>query len=91
MHKIEIHNTVEKYIIDQETLEAQPRSAEIIAAEEQALKDAKAAEIQSKVDAYKAAQQHQLQHGGPGPSAEFEIMKIVNEHNGQFEVIFKEN
>ena len=37
MHKIEIHNTVDKYIIDQETLEAQPRSAEIIAAEEQAL------------------------------------------------------
>lgn len=61
-----------------------------IAAEEQALKDAKAAEIQAKVDAYEAAKEYQRQNGGPGPVADFEIMKICNEHNCEFEVIFEE-
>lgn len=46
----------------------------------------KTQEIQAKVDAYIAAQQHQLQHGGAGPVADFDIMKIVNEYQGQFEV-----
>ena len=47
----------------------------------------KQAEIAAKIAAYKTAQAHQLQHGGPGPVAEHEIMVIVNEHNGEFEVI----
>lgn len=66
------------------------KTSEEIAAEEQALKDEKYAEIQAKIDAYKAKQEYQRKHGGPGPVAEFEIMKIANEYNGQFEVIFEE-
>jgi hypothetical protein len=66
------------------------KTPEEIAAEEQALIDAKTAEVQTKVDVYIAAQQAQLQNGGPGPVADVEIMTIVNEHNGQFEVVFKE-
>lgn len=65
------------------------KTAQEIADDEAALKAEKAAEIQAKIDAYKAAQAYQLHHGGPGPCAEFEVMKIVNEHNAQFEVIFK--
>ena len=49
-----------------------------------------AAEIQAKVDAYEAAKEHQRLHGDPGPVADFDIMKICNEHNGQFEVVFRE-
>lgn len=48
-------------------------------------------EIQAKVDAYKAAQAHQLEHGGPGPVADYDIMAIVNEHNGEFQVVSKED
>lgn len=98
MYKVEIKNSVDivkNYpTYDEQGNELSPiemKSAEEIASEEQALKDSKVAEVQAKVDAYKAAQQHQLQHGGPGPVAEFEIMKIVNEHNGQFEVVFKQD
>jgi hypothetical protein len=50
----------------------------------------KQAEISAKVAAYQAAQAHQLQHGGPGPVADYEIMAIVNEHNGEFQVIAKQ-
>jgi hypothetical protein len=46
----------------------------------------KQAEVAAKVAAYQAAQAHQLQHGGPGPVADYDIMEIVNEHNGEFEV-----
>jgi hypothetical protein len=49
----------------------------------------KQAETAAKVAAYQAAQAHQLEHGGPGPVADYEIMSIVNEHNGEFEVIAK--
>jgi hypothetical protein len=49
----------------------------------------KQAEITAKVSAYQAAQAHQLQNGGPGPVADYDIMEIVNEHNGEFEVISK--
>lgn len=91
MYIISISNTVETHVFNEETQEVLEKSAEEIASEEQALKDAKAAEVQAKVDAYKAAQQHQLENGGAGPVAEFEIMKIVNEHNGQFEVVFKQD
>lgn len=58
--------------------------------EKKALIDAKTAEIQAKCDAYEAAKQNQQQNGGPGPVADFDIIKICNEYNGQFEVIFEE-
>ena len=48
--------------------------------------EAKQAEVFAKVAAYQAAQAHQLEHGGPGPVADYEIMEIANEHAGQFEV-----
>ena len=47
----------------------------------------KQAEILAKVAAYQAAQAHQLEHGGPGPVADYDIMSIVNEHNGEFEIV----
>jgi hypothetical protein len=92
MYRIEIENEVQRKIVEfinEEMIETERDPAEI-AAEEQSLIDAKVAEIQPKIDAYKAAQQYQIENGGPGPVAEFEIMKIVNEYDGQFEVIFKE-
>jgi hypothetical protein len=49
--------------------------------------EAKQAEISAKVDAYQAAQSHQLANGGPGPVAEHDIMIIVNEHSAEFEVV----
>jgi hypothetical protein len=52
--------------------------------------EAKQAEITAKVAAYQAAQEHQLQNGGPGPVADYDIMAIVNEHSGEFQVIVKE-
>lgn len=90
MYQVKIQNTVEKQVWDEATQQLVDRPLEEVQLEEQALKDAKIAEIQPKIDAYKAAQAHQLQHGGPGPTAEFEIMKIVNEYNSQFEVVFEE-
>jgi hypothetical protein len=47
----------------------------------------KQAEVSAKVAAYQAAQAHQLEHGGPGPVADYDIMEIVNEHNGEFEIV----
>jgi hypothetical protein len=47
-------------------------------------------ELASKIAAYQAAQAHQLEHGGPGPVADYEVMSIVNEHAGQFQVVAKE-
>lgn len=89
----EIDEVKEYPVYDENGNETSPvvmKTAEEIAAEEQALKDAKAAEVQGKVDTYEAAKEYQKQNGGPGPVAEFEIMKIANEYNGQFEVIFEE-
>ena len=43
-------------------------------------------ELSAKVAAYQAAQAHQLENGGPGPVADYDIMEIVNEHNGEFQV-----
>lgn len=89
MYTIQIQDEVMTYeIVEDQLVE---RSAELVEQERQAALEAKRAEVQAKVDAYVAAQQHQLQHGGPGPSAEFEIMKIVNEYNAQFEIVFKQN
>jgi hypothetical protein len=50
----------------------------------------KQVEISSKVAAYQASQAHQLKHGGPGPVADYDIMAIVNEHNGEFQIIIKQ-
>jgi len=50
----------------------------------------KQAEAAAKVAAYQAAQAHQLEHGGPGPVADYDIMDIVNEHNGEFQVVAKQ-
>jgi hypothetical protein len=93
MHTIEIDNTVQQQEWD-ETLNSGEggmvaRDPATVAAEEQVLIDAKVAEIQAKVDAYEAAKAYQLANGGPGPVAEFEIMKICNEHSCNFEVVFK--
>lgn len=90
MYQIKILNTVQSQEWDEVSESIIDRDAAVVAAEEQALIDERAALIQAKVDAYIAAQQAQLQNGGPGPVADIEIMKIVNEHNGQFEVVFKE-
>jgi len=88
MYKIEIENTVLKFdTIDGFSVERDPG---VIQAEETALVQQEVARIQALVDSYIAAQQYQLTHGGPGPVAEFEIMKIVNEYAGEFEVVFKE-
>lgn len=51
---------------------------------------AKEQELASKISAYQAAQARQMEHSGPGPVADYEIMSIVNEHDGQFEVVAKE-
>jgi len=50
----------------------------------------KQSEIESKIAAYKSAQIYQLEHGGPGPVADYEIMAIVNEHNSEFEIVIKQ-
>jgi hypothetical protein len=52
--------------------------------------EAKQLEVSAKVAEYQAAQAHQLEHGGPGPVADYEIMEIANEHAGQFEVVSTE-
>lgn len=66
------------------------KTQEEIDLEELTLLKNKKDEVQAEVDAYKAKQEYQKQHGGPGPVAREEIMKIVNEYNSKFEVIFKE-
>lgn len=50
----------------------------------------KAAQIQAKVEAYEAGKEYQRQHGGPAPVAEFDIKKICNEYQCQFEVVIRE-
>lgn len=66
------------------------KTEEEMATEKQAIIDTKTAEIQAEIDAYEAAKKAQFQNGGPGPVADFEIMKIVNEYSGQFEVIIED-
>lgn len=66
------------------------KTSEELLAEEEVILQEKEDEVQAKVDAYADAIANQLENGGPGPVAEFEIMKIVNEHEGEFEIIFKE-
>lgn len=91
MYKVEISDTVNKVIFDENSQELVLKAQDIIDLEQLNLINDKTAEIQAQVNAYQIKQQHQLQHGGAGPVAEVEIMKIVNEHAGQFEVIFKQD
>ena len=66
------------------------KTEEEMATEKQAIIDTKTAEIQAEIDVYLAAQEYQRKHGGAGPVADFETMKIVNEYSGQFEVIIED-
>lgn len=90
MYKIKITNTVEKEEYDKTTKAVIERDTLVIGQEEQTLIDEKFNEIKAKVDKYKAAQEYQRKHGGPGPVADFETMKIANEYNGKFEIVFEE-
>jgi hypothetical protein len=47
-------------------------------------------EMPSKIAAYREAQVRQLQNGGPGPVADYEVMAIANEHNGKFIIELEE-
>ena len=91
MYEIKITNTVEKEEFDETTKDMVEKDSLVIDQEEQALIDEKFNEIKAKVDKYKDAQEHQRKHGGAGPVADFEIMKIVNEHSGKFEIVFEES
>jgi hypothetical protein len=42
--------------------------------------------IDDKIKAYRAAQKKQILSGGPGPVADFDILKIVNEFDGKYEI-----
>ena len=90
MYEIKITNTVEKEEFDETTKAMVERDTLVIGQEEQTLIDEKFNEIKAKVDKYKAAQEYQRKHGGAGPVADFETMKIVNEYNGKFEIVFEE-
>lgn len=90
MYKVEIEDTVDRFIFDEETQKMADKTQTMVDLEKLALVTAKENEIQEKVDAYKAKQEYQRQNGGPGPVADFETMKIVNEHGGSFVVEFKE-
>jgi hypothetical protein len=74
--------------LDHEVVTLIDKTEETKQAEIDAAVEAKRVEIQAEVDAYVAAQQYQLENGGSGPSASFDVMKIVNEHDGEFEVEF---
>ena len=89
MYTIKIENTVPKAIFNEETNELVDRDPAEVSAEEEALKSSKISEVNQLISDYKQKQQLQLQNGGPGPVADFEIMKIVNEHNSEFTVEFK--
>jgi hypothetical protein len=98
MYTYVIKQTIDEYkdpkaVIDPITGEASmepvKKSSIAIQAEKAAIISAKTAEIQADVDAYIAAQASQG-IGESGPVAECEIMKIVNEHGGDFEVVLEE-
>ncbi len=46
----------------------------------------KKAEVDTKINKYKQDQKNQLKNGGPGAVAEFDIMSIVNDHSGVYEL-----
>jgi hypothetical protein len=79
-----------KYVIKiPDTVETEGKTLEEIAQERESILDAKRAEVLAKISMYKQQQQRQLMKGGPGPSADFETMKIVNEHNGEFIIVWR--
>lgn len=84
MYQVKIRDDVARYDENGE------RDQEEINLEKSIVLSNTATDIGLKADAYIAAQEYQNEHGGPGPCAEFEIMKIVNEHAGQFEVVFED-
>jgi len=90
MYEVKIKNTVQKQEYDETTEAMVDRDSLVIGQEEQILIDEKFNEIKAKVDKYKDAQEYQKNNGGPGPVADFETMKIVNEYNGKFEIVFEE-
>jgi hypothetical protein len=67
-----------------DTVDRYDKSFKQIAEERNTLLNNKRKEIQDKIDAYIEAQNYQKENGGPGPTADFDIIKIVNEYNGQF-------
>jgi hypothetical protein len=91
MKTIEIQNTVQKQIYDEATEQVVDRPLEEVQAEEQALIDAKIAEVQAEIDTYQAEINRQLTQGGRGPRGTFQAIEIVKVHQGQFEVVFKSN
>ena len=76
-------NTLEYSIVLQIEKSKEEQQAEI-----NAFLEEERQKIQEKIDKYKQAQEYQLQKGGPGPTAEFNVMKIVHEHNDEFELEF---
>jgi len=54
------------------------------------LKSTKESEILLKIDNYIQAQNFQRSLGGSGPVAEVLIMKIVNEFDGNFEIVIED-
>jgi len=98
MHTVSVLDRVEdikeyRPIIDpitgEESQEPVYKSTVSMNIERQLIIQAKTAEIQAKIDVYVSAQASQGIREA-GPVAEFEIMKIVNEHNGEFEVVLEE-
>lgn len=77
-YKVEIPDSVDRY----------DKTIELITKERQDLLQQKKEKTQEKIDTYLAAQEYQKQNGGPGPTADFEIMKIVNEHDCEFVVVW---
>ena len=97
MYTIELPNTIElikeQATYDENGVELTPlimKTQEEIDQEKQVIINAKSSEIQAKIDQYEQAKTYQLLNGGAGPVADFEIMKICNEHNSQFEVVIEE-
>lgn len=76
---------MKKYVIRiPDTVDRYDKPFKQIAEERNAILEKKKKEVQDKIDAYTKAQEEQKEDGGPGPTADFDIMKIVNEYNGQF-------
>lgn len=53
--------------------------------------ESKTEELDTAIASYREAQAYQLTCGGPGPVADYEIMAIVNEHDGEFVIETQDN
>lgn len=62
------------------------KTDEEIDLDREAFKEKERKVIEEKLSQYKKDQKKQLKNGGVGPVADFEIMKIVNEHKGKFDL-----